>query len=176
MPGTKNAKGYITLSEQQATTVEQRAPGVLAASPAKPPSVLQVAEHLIGTSASRYFIRRYFLLTGGLLFVSSVLMYFFASPAFMRAYYFGMLIPIVTSFMSFLVTEWAFEQPNGVFVMTALISIVIRMFNLLLAFTVGYLILKLNPAGVIIGLLVTYFAYLTIEIAYIHNKGRLLGQ
>jgi hypothetical protein len=41
---------------------------------------------------------------------------------------------------------------------------------------VGYLILKMNPAGVIIGLLVTYFAYLTIEIAYIHNKGRLLGQ
>lgn len=50
------------------------------------------------------------------------------------------------------------------------------MFNLLLAFCVGFIILKMNPAGIIIGLLVTYFSYLTIEIAYMHNKGKILGQ
>ena len=148
----------------------------MAVLPANSPSARDIADLLLSKEASRYFIQRYFLLTGALLFVSSVLMYFFASPAFMRAAYFGMSLPILTSLASFLVTEWAFEQPNLMFMMVALMSIVLRMFNLLLAFCVGYLILKMNPAGVIIGLLVTYFAYLAIEIAYIHNKGRLLGQ
>ncbi len=94
----------------------------------------------------------------------------------MKACYFGMALPIITSFVSFLVTEWAFEQPTMMFMMVALMSMVLRMFNLLLAFCVGFIILKMNPAGLIIGLLATYFSYLTIEIAYIHNKGKLLGQ
>jgi hypothetical protein len=62
------------------------------------------------------------------------------------------------------------------FMMVAIMSMVLRMFNLLLAFCVGFIILKMNPAGVIIGLLATYFSYLTIEIAYMHNKGKILGQ
>lgn len=103
-------------------------------------------------------------------------MYFFANAAFMKACYFGMSLPIITSFVSFLVTEWAFEQPDMMFMMVAIMSIIIRMFNLLLAFCVGYLILKMNPAGVLIGLLVTYFTYLVIEIAYVHNKGKVIGQ
>jgi hypothetical protein len=159
------------LSHHEAKPINPHPSGVLAAQASR-----NVADLLLSKEASRYFLQRYFLLTGAILFVSSVLMYFFASAAFMRAYYFGMSLPVVTSFISFLVTEWAFEQPSAMFLMVAVMSILVRMFNLLIAFCVGFLILKLNPAGVIIGLLVTYFAYLTIEIAYIHNKGRLLGQ
>ena len=157
----------------QTTQISPRAiaPGMIAH--AAPRSV---ADLLLSQEASRYFIQRYFLLTGAMLFVSSVLMYFFASAVFMKAYYFGMSIPVLTSFVSFLVTEWAFEQPSMMFMMVAVMSIVIRMFNLLIAFCVGYLILKMSPAGVILGLLVTYFGYLTIEVAYVHNKGKLLGQ
>jgi hypothetical protein len=140
------------------------------------PSPRNAADLLLSQEASRYFIQRYFLMTGGLLFVGSILMYFFASPAFMKACYFGMSLPIITSFVSFLVTEWAFEQPTMMFMMVAIMSMILRMFNLLLAFCVGFIILKMNPAGVIIGLLVTYFSYLTIEIAYMHNKGKILGQ
>ena len=87
-----------------------------------------------------------------------------------------MAVPILTSFVSFLVTEWAFEQPSIVFMTVAVLSLVIRMFNLLLSFCVGYLILKMSPGGVIIGLLGSYFSYLVIEIAYVHNKGKILGQ
>lgn len=134
------------------------------------------ADLLLSQEASRYFLQRYFLMTGALLFVASTLMYFFASPAFMKACYFGMALPIVTSFVSFLVTEWAFEQPTMMFMMVAIMSMILRMFNLLLAFCVGFIILKMSPAGVIIGLLATYFSYLTIEIAYMHNKGKILGQ
>jgi len=140
------------------------------------PAPRSAADLLLSQEASRYFLQRYFLLTSGLLFISSVLMYFFASPKFMTACYFGMALPIITSFVSFLVTEWAFEQPTMMFMMVAIMSMILRMFNLLLAFCVGFIILKMNPAGVIIGLLATYFSYLTIEIAYIHNKGKLLGQ
>jgi hypothetical protein len=164
------------LSQQQATPVNGRASSALAVSPTNSSGARNIADLLLSKEASRYFLQRYFLLTGAILFAGSVLMYFFASPAFMRAAYFGMSLPILTSFVSFLVTEWAFEQPSMMFMMVSVMSIVVRMFNLLIAFCVGYLILKLNPAGVIIGLLVTYFAYLTIEIAYIHNKGKLLGQ
>jgi hypothetical protein len=140
------------------------------------PSPQNAADHLLSQEASRYFIQRYFLMTGAILLVSSVLMYFFASPAFTKACYFGMALPIITSFVSFLVTEWAFEQPTMMFMMVAMMSMILRMFNLLLAFCVGFIILKMNPAGLIIGLLATYFSYLTIEIAYMHNKGKLLGQ
>jgi hypothetical protein len=140
------------------------------------PSPKNAADLLLSQEASRYFIQRYFLMTGAILFVSSALMYFFATPAFMKACYFGMALPIITSFVSFLVTEWAFEQPTMMFMMVAMMSMVLRMFNLLLAFCVGFIILKMNPAGLIIGLLATYFSYLTIEIAYMHNKGKILGQ
>ena len=103
-------------------------------------------------------------------------MYFFAGAAFMKAFYFGMSLPVITSFVSFLITEWAFEQPSSMFIMVSVMSMIIRMFNLLIAFCVGYLILKMSPAGVIIGLLATYFSYLVIEVSYVHNKGKLLGQ
>jgi hypothetical protein len=159
------------LSLHQKSTSTDRANGAIAI-----PSPRNAADLLLSQEASRYFIQRYFLMSGAILFVSSVLMYFFASPAFMKACYFGMALPIITSFVSFLVTEWAFEQPTMMFMMVALMSMVLRMFNLLLAFCVGFIILKMNPAGLIIGLLATYFSYLTIEIAYIHNKGKLLGQ
>ena len=140
------------------------------------PAPKNVADLLLSKEASRYFLQRYFLLTSGLLIIGSILMYFFASASFMTACYFGMAMPIVTSFISFLVTEWAFEQPSPMFVMVAIMSVIIRMFNLLIAFCVGDIILKMNLPGIIIGLLVTYFSYLIIEIAYIHNKGTLLGQ
>jgi hypothetical protein len=135
-----------------------------------------VSDMLASQEASRYFLRHYFRMTFGILAIGSLLMYFFASPAFTAACYFGMAFPIITSFVSFLITEWAFEQPSMMFFLVAMMSVVVRLFNLLIAFCVGYLILKMNGAGVIIGLLTTYFAYLVIEIAYIHNKGKVLGQ
>ncbi len=140
------------------------------------PAHKNAADLLLSQEASRYFLQRYFLLTSGLLIIGSILMYFFASTSFMVACYFGMSMPIITSFISFLVTEWAFDQPSPMFVMVAPMSMVIRMFNLLIAFCVGHIILKMNLPGMIVGLLVTYFSYLIIEIAYIHNKGKLLGQ
>jgi hypothetical protein len=135
-----------------------------------------VASMLAAQEASRYFIKQYFRVTFGLLGLGSLSLYLFASPEFTRACYFGMAFPIVTSFISFLITEWAFEQPTMIFFTVSIMSLVIRMFNLLLAFCVGFIVLKMNGAGVIIGLLVTYFSYMVIEIAYIHNKGKLLGQ
>lgn len=140
------------------------------------PAPQKVSDLLLSQEATRYFIQRYLMLTFGILTSASLLMYFFATPSFTKACYFGMALPIVTSLISFLITEWAFEQPSAMFMMVSIMSIIIRMFNLLIAFCVGYLILKMNPAGVIIGLLVTYFSYLVIEIAYVHNKGKLLGE
>ena len=140
------------------------------------PAPQKVSDLLLSQEASRFFVQRYIMLTIGLLVSGTVLMYFFATPAFTKACYFGMALPIATSFISFLITEWAFEQPSAMFMMVSIMSIIIRMFNLLIAFCVGYLILKMSPAGVIIGLLTTYFSYLVIEIAYVHNKGILLGE
>jgi hypothetical protein len=135
-----------------------------------------VADLLLSQEASRYFMQRFFAITFGLLAISTVSMFLFASPAFRTACYFGMAFPIISSFISFLVTEWAFEQPGVLFVTVALLSMVIRMFNLLIAFCIAFIILKMNAGGLIIGLLVTYFSYLVLEIAYVHNKGKLLGQ
>lgn len=148
----------------------------LPASAIAAPAPNNVADILLSQEATRYFVQRFFLVTFVLCAGGSVALWLFASPAFSTGCYFGMALPILTSFISFLVTEWAFEQPNAMFIMVATMSIVLRMFNLLIAFCVGYLILKLNAGGVIVGLLVAYFSYLVIEIAYVHNKGKLLGQ
>jgi hypothetical protein len=131
---------------------------------------------LAAQEATRYFLKQFSRVTGAIIGLGSLAMYLFAGHEFTRACYFGMAFPIITSFISFLITEWAFEQPTMIFFTVAISSLVIRMFNLALAFVVGFVILKMNVAGVLIGLLGTYFAYLTIEIAYIHNKGKLLGQ
>ncbi len=157
-------------------TFNSDAPQQPLSSVAAVPASQNVADFLLSQDASRFFIRRYFLLTGALIAISSVSLFLLASPEFRTACFFGMAFPIITSFVSFLVTEWAFEQPNMIFMTVAVMSLMLRMFNLLIAFCVGYLILKLNPAGVIIGLLGTYFSYLVIEISYVHNKGKLLGQ
>jgi hypothetical protein len=159
------------LSLDRAASMTSHAPIAIAT---KAPE--NVADLLLSQEASRYFLHRYFKLTFAILALSSTLMYFFATPEFKVACYFGMAVPILTSFVSFLVTEWAFEQPSIVFMTVAVLSLVIRMFNLLLSFCVGYLILKMSPGGVIIGLLGSYFSYLVIEIAYVHNKGKILGQ
>jgi len=164
-----DAKERYTLNHQVAPA--KRATSAIAA-----PAPQNVADLLLSQEASRYFLYRYFALTAGLFLVSSTLLYLFATPSFTRGFYFGMSLPILTSFISFLVTEWAFEQPSAMFMMVAIMSMIIRMFNLLIAFCVGYLILKMSPGGVIIGLLATYFSYMIIEIAYIHNKGKLLGE
>ena len=131
---------------------------------------------LAAQEASRYFIKQFSRVTAGLLILGSLSLYLFAGQEFTKACYFGMAFPIVTSFMSFLISEWAFEQPSMIFFTVSIMSLIIRMFNLALAFVVGFVILKMNGAGVIVGLLGTYFSYLVIEIAYIHNKGKLLGQ
>ncbi len=135
-----------------------------------------VADLLLSQEASKYFIQRFFAMTFGFLMVGTLLMFLFATPAFRTACYFGMAFPIISSFISFLVTEWAFEQPGVLFVTVAILSMVIRMFNLLIVFCIGFIILKMNAGGIIIGLLATYFSYLFLEVAYVHNKGKLLGQ
>jgi hypothetical protein len=162
---TENTQILISRLEAQAS------PKAIAVTPQQ-----NVADLLLSQEASRYFLQRYFAMTFGFLVVSTVLLFLFATPAFRTACYFGMAFPIVSSFVSFLVTEWAYEQPSMLFMTVSLLSIVIRMFNLLIAFCVGYLIIRMSAGGLIVGLLATYFGYLAIEIAYVHNKGKLLGQ
>jgi hypothetical protein len=127
---------------------------------------------LLSQLESRYFLLRFALIT--------VILYSFGfwgvfSTPFVTAAYFGLAICTLTSFISFFVTEWAFDQPKMIFMGVAMASIIVRTFNLLLAFTVGLVFVKLHPAGLISGMFVGYFTYLTIEILYIHNKGLLRG-
>ena len=46
-----------------------------------------------------FFLKRYFRMTGAIIAISSILLYYFGSPAFTKAYYFGMALPIATSFV-----------------------------------------------------------------------------
>jgi hypothetical protein len=139
-------------------------------------AIPSIADELLSRSASRYFIQRFFGLVFAILAVSSVLLFMFAEPSFRSACFYGISFPIITSFISFLVTEWAFDQPNAIFLTVAFGSMVLRMFSLLIVFMLGLFILHMSVFGLISGLLGSYFAFLVIEIAYVHNKGRLLGQ
>lgn len=125
--------------------------------------------------ASRYFLIRFFLVTVVLYSIAGAISYLWA-PELAKPFFYGMALCTVTTFISFLITEWAFDQPNGIFYPVAFGSIAVRMFNLLLAITLGLAVLKFSPGALIGGMLVTYFSYLVIEIMYVHNKALLIGQ
>jgi hypothetical protein len=135
--------------------------------------VLSAADQLLSNAATRYFVLRFLGITTILFFLATSLSMAFGTPVFRTALYIGMATPIAASFLSFLAMEWSMEQPLGIWLGVSLGTLVLRVCNLLFAFVVGLVIFKLNTAGLTIGLLVSYFSLLTVEIAYLNNKGSL---
>ena len=137
--------------------------------------VLSAAEQLLAHKATRFYVQWFVTLTIIQFGIAAIGLNLFATASFRYACFFGMAFPAATSFVSFLLTEWAFDQPNLIFMAVAMGSMVVRMFNLLLVFAVGLLIIKFSMFGLLVGLLGSFLTYMVIEIMYIHNKGSLLG-
>ena len=93
-----------------------------------------------------------------------------------NALWFGIALCFSTSLVSFLLTEWAYHQPTGIFLMVSMGSVVVRLFNLAVAFGLGQFFLDFPPLALAASLLGSYFSYLVIEVLYIHNKALLDGQ
>jgi hypothetical protein len=106
----------------------------------------------------------------------TVLTALYSTASFTKAAIFGMALCTVSSIISFLITEWAFDQPKDVFMSVALGMVIVRMFNLLFAFAIGLFFLKFDAIGMAAGMIINYFAYLVVEIAYVHKKGLLIGE
>lgn len=100
----------------------------------------------------------------------------YSTANFTKAAIFGMALCTVSSIISFLITEWAFDQPKEVFMSVALGMVIVRMFNLLFAFAVGLFFLKFDAIGMAAGMIINYFTYLVVEIMYVHKKGLLIGE
>jgi hypothetical protein len=137
--------------------------------------VLTAAEQLLSKKATRFYVQWFVTLTIIQFGLAALLLNAFATPAFRYACFFGMAFPAATSFISFLLSEWAFEQPTLIFMAVAMGGMVVRMFNLLLVFAVGFIVIKFSVIGLLVGLLGAFLTYMVIEIMYIHNKGSLLG-
>jgi hypothetical protein len=165
-----------TINAQQTGTIgAQNATGVQSTAKAIKTHVLTAAEQLLAQKATRFYVQWFVSLTIIEFGIVGILLPFIATPAFRYACFFGMAFPAATSFISFLLSEWAFEQPSLIFLSVALGSMVVRTFNLLLVFVVGLLIIKFSMLGLLVGLLGSFLTYMSIEIMYIHNKGSLLG-
>jgi hypothetical protein len=87
---------------------------------------------------------------------------------------YGLVLSCVSSLVSYLVMESAYHHKNGSFMGVALGSIIMRMFNLLFAFAIGLYVIKFNSTGMVVGMFLSYFSYLVVEIAYLHAKAFLL--
>ena len=135
--------------------------------------VLSAADQLLSNAATRYFVLRFLGITTALFFLATLLGTAFGTSAFRTALYVGMAAPTLASFLSFLAMEWSMEQPLGIWLGVSLGTLMLRVCNLLFAFVVGLVIFKVNMAGLTIGLLVSYFALLSVEIAYLNNKSSL---
>jgi lysylphosphatidylglycerol synthetase-like protein (DUF2156 family) len=133
------------------------------------------AEELKSLQAGKTFIIRYALLTA-VLFGAAYLCYSNFSWAHTNALWFGIILCTSTSFVSFMLTEWAYHQPTGIFLMVSMGSVVVRLFNLAIAFGLGQFFLEFSPMALAASLLVSYFSYFVIEIIYIHNKALTEGQ
>ncbi len=134
------------------------------------------SQPIISREATRYFLVWFTALTAVLYGGGIVAMNLFADPAFRTAALVGMALCTITSFISFLLLEWAIDKPNEVFLGIAFGSIFVRLFTLCIAFAVGQFLLKLSVFGLVTGMFASYFAYLTVEIAYIHKKQLIRGQ
>src|SRR5258708_5504385 len=99
-----------------------------------------------------------------------------AGDTFKMACYIGIAMCTVTSIASFFLTEWAIAQPNDIFFGVAIMSAVVRVFALVMAFAICQFLLKLDSLGLVTGMFVSYFSYLVIEIIYIHKKSLRRGE
>lgn len=133
------------------------------------------AQQLKAIRAGKSFLLQYFLLTFALFSLTSYL-YSNTSWGSTNALWFGIALCTSTSFISFLLTEWAYRQPTAIFLMVSMGSVVVRLFNLALAFGAGQFFLEFDPMALAASLLGSYFSYLVIEILYIHNKALIEGQ
>ena len=131
----------------------------------------------LSIQATRFFWFRFVSLS--IIAYSAVAFYivqFNVSASAIKGCAFGAVLCSVSSIVSFLVSEWAFDQPKGLFMGVALGLIIVRMFNLLFAFAVGLFFLKFDAMGMTWGMFIMYFAYLALEVAYVHKKGLLIGE
>lgn len=127
------------------------------------------AQELKSLKAGKAFLIQYAVLTAAL-FGAGFLTYLSFDWAHTNALWYGIILCTSTSFVGFMLTEWAYHQTTSVFLIVALGSIVVRLFNLTAAFAVGIALLKFPPAALIVSLLVSYIAYLVIEVLYLHHR------
>ncbi len=143
--------------------------------------VIQLVRPLESRPAISRMARRFFILWFGMLTVvlyggGTLVMNLWANEAFKTACYIGMALCTVTSVASFFLTEWAIDQPNDIFFGVAMGSIFVRIFGLVVAFGMCQFLFKMNPIGLVTGMLISYFSYLVVEIIYIHKKSLTRGQ
>ena len=136
----------------------------------------RTSQAAISREATRFFLIWFGLLSVVLYGGGTLIMNLFSSEAFRSACYIGMGLCTVTSVASFFLTEWAIDQPNDIFFGVAISSIFVRIFGLVVAFGVCQFLFKVNPIGVVTGMLISYFSYLAVEIIYIHKKSLTRGQ
>jgi len=134
------------------------------------------SDRILSREATRYFLVWFSLLSVVLYGAGTFALLNFADHSFRVACYSGMALCTVTSLVSFVLTEWAMDKPDEVFLGVALGSIFVRLFTLLFAFAIGQFVLKLHVFGMVTGMFVSYFAYLIIEISYFHKKQLVRGQ
>ncbi|HYM19693.1 MAG TPA: hypothetical protein VEW28_01680 [Candidatus Kapabacteria bacterium] len=134
------------------------------------------SERILSREATRYFLVWFLLLSVVLYGAGSFILFNFTNASFRTACYSGMALCTVTSLISFVLTEWAIDKPDEIFLGIALGSIFVRLFTLLFAFAIGEFILKLHVFGMVTGMFVSYFSYLIVEISYFHKKQLVRGQ
>jgi len=79
------------------------------------PVILSAADQLLSKSTTRFFIVRFFAVTAALFLVGFLISSTISVPGVRTALYYGMAFPAIASFISFLISEWAFEQSTGIF-------------------------------------------------------------
>ncbi|MEP7235088.1 MAG: hypothetical protein ABI778_07310 [Ignavibacteriota bacterium] len=130
----------------------------------------------ISREATRFFLVWFGAVSVVLYGGGTLLMNASANDAFRTACFIGMALCTLTSVVSFFVTEWAIDQPNDIFFGVAIGSIFVRIFGLVVAFGMCQFLIKIEPIGLVSGMLTSYFSYLVIEIMYIHKKSLTRGQ
>ena len=138
-----------------------------------PVSQQQLNVALLEKQASRFFLLRFGFVTALLGMFAGYAFYSWGT-AFVYATLYGNLLSTVSSFVSYLVMESAYNHKNSGFMGIALGSIIMRMFNLLFAFAIGLYAIQFNSTGMVVGMFLSYFSYLVVEIAYLHSKAFLL--
>ena len=121
----------------------------------------------------KQIIKQISALFAGLYLIILIIYYFeLISTPFLVASFYGGLLNLVNSIITFLLLEYSYGKSNKVFLISVLGGMSIRLFALLMAIFIFLGFLNIDKYGFILTFFIFYFILIVLEINYLRIRAK----